>query len=133
MITKSVYFIAHFIREYFLSSSLYRWSQIVSEASPHVNIPLVKVRQILNDFFKLTFLPKNEQTNSTLLLVDWFSLVFWKKVKTPKRHFEINWPLWRFRKSVNKRGMNQIEWCFRICINLLRKSHHAKNEGVREL
>ena len=54
----------------------------------------LKVRQIRNDFFKLTFLPKNERTNSTLLLADLFSFVFWKKVKTPKRHFEINWPLW---------------------------------------
>ena len=51
---------------------------------------LPKVRQIRNDFFKLKFLPKNERTNSTLLLVDLFSFVFWKKVKTPKRHFEIN-------------------------------------------
>ena len=51
---------------------------------------MLKVRQIRNDFFKPTFLPKNEQTNSTLLLVDLFSFVFWKKVKTPKRHFEIN-------------------------------------------
>ena len=24
---------------------------------------------------------------------DWFSFVFWEKLKTPKRHFEINWPL----------------------------------------
>ena len=39
------------------------------------------------------FFQKNEQTNSTLLLVDLFSFVFWKKVKTPKRHFRINWPL----------------------------------------
>ena len=53
----------------------------------------LKVRQIRNDFFKPTFLPKNERTNSTLLLVDLFSFVFWKKVKTPKRHFKINWPL----------------------------------------
>ena len=41
-------------------------------------------------FFKPMFLPKNKQTNSTLLLVDLFSFVFWKKVKTPKGHFEIN-------------------------------------------
>ena len=54
---------------------------------------LLKIRQILNYFFKPTFLPKNERTNSSLLLVDFFSFVFWKKVKTPKRHFEINWPL----------------------------------------
>ena len=53
----------------------------------------LKVRRIRNDFFKPTFLPKNERTNLTLLLVDLFSVVFWKKVKTPKRHFEINWPL----------------------------------------
>ena len=39
------------------------------------------------------FLPKNEQTNSALLLVDLFLFIFWKKVKTPRRHFEINWPL----------------------------------------
>ena len=38
---------------------------------------LLKVRQIRNDFFKLTFLPKNKQTNSTLLCTC--------------RHFEINW------------------------------------------
>ena len=43
-----------------------------------------------NYFVKPTFLPKNERTNSTLLLVDLFSFVFWKKVKTSKRHFEIN-------------------------------------------
>ena len=27
------------------------------------------------------------------LQVDLFSFVFWKKLKTPKRQFEINWPL----------------------------------------
>ena len=54
---------------------------------------LLKVRQMQKDFFKPTFLPKNKWTNSTLLLVDLFSFIVWKKVKTPKRHFEINWPL----------------------------------------
>ena len=44
-------------------------------------------------FFKLTFLPKNERINSTLLLCDLFSFVFWKKLTIPKRHFEINWPI----------------------------------------
>ena len=33
------------------------------------------------------FAVKNEFENATLLLVDF---VFWKKVKTPKRNFEIN-------------------------------------------
>ena len=27
--------------------------------------------------------------------VDLFSFLFWRKLKTPKRHFEINWPLAR--------------------------------------
>ena len=53
----------------------------------------LKVRQSQNDVFKLTFLPKNERMNSTLLLCDLFLFVFWKKLKTPKRHFEIIWPL----------------------------------------
>ena len=53
-------------------------------------LSVVKVRQFRNDFFKPTFLPKNERRNSTLLLVDLISFVFWKKVKTPKRLFEIN-------------------------------------------
>ena len=33
---------------------------------------------------------KNKWTNSILLLVNLFSFIFWKKVKTPKRHFKIN-------------------------------------------
>ena len=60
------------------------------ERTPELPLTCLKVRQIRNDFFKPTFLPKYERTNSTLLLVNLFSFVFWKKVKTPKRHFEIN-------------------------------------------
>jgi hypothetical protein len=56
-------------------------------------LTLLKVRQSRNEFFKPMFSPKNEQTNSILLLRDLFSFVFWRKLKTPKRHFEINWPL----------------------------------------
>jgi hypothetical protein len=54
------------------------------------NISELKVSQIRNDFFKPTFLPKNERTNPPLLLVDLFLFVFWKKVKTPKRHSKLN-------------------------------------------
>ena len=59
----------------------------------------LKVRQIRNDFFKPTFLPKNERTNLTLLLADLFSFFFWKRVKTPKPHLEINWYLSNVQKS----------------------------------
>ena len=44
-------------------------------------------------FSSRCFFQKNKRTNSTLLLVDLCSFVFRKKVKTPKRHLEINWPL----------------------------------------
>ena len=61
---------------------------------------IIKVRKIRNDFIKPTFLPKNEKTNLSLLLVDFFLFVFWKKVKTPKRHLKINRPLVIFERSV---------------------------------
>ena len=53
----------------------------------------LKVRQNRNDFLKPTFPPKNERKNSILLLWDLFSFVFWRKLKTKKSRFEINWPL----------------------------------------
>ena len=34
--------------------------------------------------------PKNEKMNSFLLLCNVFLFVYWKKLKTPTRHFEIN-------------------------------------------
>ena len=72
------------------------------EVSRHIlSLCAPKGQTISKWFFKPTFLPKNEQTNSTLLLVDLFSFVFWKKVKTPKRHFEINWPLVHDFSSIN--------------------------------
>ena len=53
----------------------------------------IKVRLIPNDFSRRpTLLPKNKQTNSTLLPVDLFLFIFWKKLKT---HYKINWPLTR--------------------------------------
>ena len=56
---------------------------------------LLKVRQSQSDFFKATFLPKNEWTNLTLLL--WYLrsacfVCFLEEIKDIKNHFEINWP-----------------------------------------
>ena len=48
-------------------------------------IQLLKDRQSRNYFFKPKFLPKNGWTC--------FRSFFWKKLKTPKRHCEIKWPL----------------------------------------
>ena len=66
------------------------------------------------DFFKPTFLPKNKWTNSTLLLVDLFSFIVWKKVKTPKRHFEIIWHLQNFSFNIKQATDDHEiiwEWC----------------------
>ena len=75
-----------------LSFSYYVWPFSRDQSKPS-GLQTLKVRQIWNYFFKPMFLPKNERINLTLLLVYLFSFVFWKKVKTPKRHFEIKWPL----------------------------------------
>ena len=53
---------------------------------------------ILNFNLRLWMLLETKNTNpsahhGTLPLVDLFSFVFWRTLKTPKRHFEINWPL----------------------------------------
>ena len=49
----------------------------------------LKVSLFQNVLWCRHFLPKNERNNSSLLLVDLFSFVFWEKVKKSKRHFEI--------------------------------------------
>ena len=43
----------------------------------------VSSKKRTNEFYFTTMIPQ----------VDLFSFVFWKKLKTPKRQFEINWPL----------------------------------------
>ena len=55
----------------------------------------LKVSWFRKQIVKQQILPKNEQMNSFLLLCEVFSFVFWKKLKTPKQHFEIIWPLAR--------------------------------------
>ena len=45
----------------------------------------VSSKKQTNEFYFTTMKPQ----------VDLFLLVFWRKLKTPKRHFEINWPLAR--------------------------------------
>ena len=61
-------------------------------------------------FFKSTFPPKNERRNSIFLLWDSFTFVFWKKLKTPKRHFEINWPLTVMKKICTNNLIKDTRW-----------------------
>ena len=72
-------------------------------------VTVVKVRQNRNDFFKPTFLPKNKPTNSSLHCGTSNRIVFVRflgELKSPKRHFEINWPLEKiklFQKLIDQR------------------------------
>ena len=60
-------------------------------------LSFVKVRQSCNDFFQadLSFKKWMKKFDFTTMIhqVDLSSFVFWNKLKIPKRHFEINWPL----------------------------------------
>ena len=59
--------------------------------------------------------------NSFLLICDVFSFFFWKKLKTPKRHFEIIWPLAQNINSVwqteignwddKQQSQARSDWC----------------------
>ena len=49
--------------------------------------------------------------NSFLLLCNIFFFFFWKKLKTPKRHFEIIWPLVRFICSID-----ELNWVFQSTV-----------------
>ena len=70
----------------------------------------LKVRQSPNDFFKQTFLPKNERMNSTSQFCYLFLFVFWKKMKMPKKHFEINWSLGNSRNVGEIYKSDQRSW-----------------------
>ena len=59
--------------------------------------------------------------NSFLLLYDMFLFFFWKKLKTPKRPFEINWPL----VGLHMRSVTNFLFpgCFEGTKVLLRRVH----------
>ena len=58
---------------------------------------IFKGQLISKCFLVSSILPKNERKNSTwgiiVLLGRTFSFDFWKNLRLPKRHFEINWHL----------------------------------------
>ena len=80
-------------------------------------------RQNQNVFFKPTFPPKNGRTNSILLLWDLFLFGFWRKLKTPNRHFEIKWPLEISRQ--------EIELLFGVTIVLLYSSWEGPGSKLK--
>ena len=92
----------------------YLWEGFLSREISFEKISFEKISPLPEDLFRedhnrgqtnskwfssRRFFPKtNEPTISALPLcmkpqVDLFLFVFWKKLKTPKIHFEINWPL----------------------------------------
>ena len=68
-----------------------------NESNQAISLLLFVYDKVEKIFFKPTFLPKkwtNKFDFTTMIpQVDLFSFGFWKKLKTPKRYFEINWPL----------------------------------------
>ena len=56
-----------------------------------------KGQLISKGLFGILYSPKKRTKkfdfNTMIPQVDLFSFVFWEKLKTPRRHFEINWPL----------------------------------------
>ena len=76
-----------------LSQTLFSLSYLL-QTGAEKRILILKVRQSLMIFFKPKFLPRHNWTNSTLLLwslrLTCFRL-FWKKLKTAKRHYKISW------------------------------------------
>ena len=75
-----------------------------------------------NEFYFTTIKPQ----------LDLFSFVFWRKLKTPKRHFEIIWPLpcdftsnWqieKLRNSLWNYNVKDLKYHFRMCrISLWKK------------
>ena len=92
----------------------------------------LKVRQSWNDFFQPAFFPKNQQRNSMLILWNLrstcFCSFFWKKLKTPNRYFEINWPLVgkEILKNNRKKEMSKNSCTARPAHSLLKVSKSQK-------
>ena len=75
----------------FLPFPFYRLPHLVRQFS---SMPTLKVRQSRNDFFQadVSYKKQSKELYFTTMKPQ-ERLVFWRKLKTPKRHFEINWPL----------------------------------------
>ena len=83
----------------------------------------VSSKKQTNEFDFTTMIPQ----------VDLFSFVFWKKLKPPKRHFEINWPLAMI--YINLVSINNLKYfsCFLIVhpkIHILYKASPAAFNGM---
>ena len=87
----------------------------------------VSCKKQMKEFYLTTMKPQ----------VDLFSFVFWRKLKTPKRHFEIIWPLACFyilRKSIRINGFHffTIEhfWIYAGILQLLLERWIISSKGV---
>jgi hypothetical protein len=60
--------------------------------------------------------------------VDLFSFVFWKKLKTPKRHFEIDWPLVTMVKLIESFAQSRVY----LVSSKAAKAHEISQLDLRE-
>ena len=68
--------------------------------------------------------------NSFLIVCEVFSFVFWKKLKTPKRHFKI---IWRLVCHLWKKTLSSLsKWNFFLLMRMLNtaKPGHSKDPGL---
>jgi len=82
---------------------------------------------------KCIFFQKKEWKNSTYVTSIWIVFVrFWEELKTPKRHFEINWPLktiWATLKVVKPwilQNKQTIEFMRRVFVHFLEEIEDSK-------
>ena len=90
-----------------LSSTLakfkaYKFSTFMNISTIAAHLRAAALMETQHFFFKVKlesklssreFFQKTNNFTTMIPHVDLFSFVFWKKLKTPKRRFEINWPL----------------------------------------
>ena len=97
------------------------WSYCVIKGQNYNLIPLklkftdfafyfhITVSQFRNVFLVSSILPKTTMVPQ----VELFSFIFLEELKTPKRHFKINWPL-----TFVTPNFEQVTLCF-VCIRLI--------------
>ena len=101
------------------------WAQL--DQKVWANQGHTKDQLILKGFFGILNSPKkpSKKCNFTTMIpqVDLFSFVFWEKLQTPKRHFEINLSLVCFTEAGNQNKHSQKQYCSEGAIKLQFQKH----------
>ena len=83
-----------------------------------LRVNTLKVSWFQKQIVKPWILPKNERMVLFLLLCDVLLFVFWKILKTTKRHFEIIWPLKSASWTYWPAGLQFLTLCWFLVLSL---------------